>query len=231
MKTGHLNRVFTNRYAIESRWDLEPAEAIALQHRLSCSVINKSTLKAVKTVAGVDTAYRQNVARAAVVMMTYPALETMGDAVAERGINYPYIPGLLTFREGPAVLAALSQLETRPDLLIFDGQGIAHPRRCGIASHIGVLMDIPAIGCAKTKLVGQYDEPALQRGSFTLLTHKGQTIGAVVRTRTNVAPVFVSTGHRVSLQDSVRFVLDCCRDYRLPETTRRADQLAAFPNK
>ena len=227
MKTGHLNRVFT----IEPRWDLDPAEAIVLQRRLSCFVINNSTLKAVRTVAGVDTAYRNNVARAAVVMMTYPALETIGEAVAERGINYPYIPGLLTFREGPAVLAALSQLETLPDLLIFDGQGIAHPRHCGIASHIGVLTDIPAIGCAKTKLVGQYDEPAQQRGSYTLLTHKGQTIGAVVRTRTNVSPVFVSTGHRVSLRDSVRIVLDCCRGYRLPETTRRADHLAAFPDK
>jgi deoxyribonuclease V len=223
--------IYRNRYATGPRWDLEPAEAIALQRRLSCSVIKKSTLKAVNTVAGVDTAYRQNIARAAVVMMTYPALETMDEATAERGINYPYIPGLLTFREGPAVLAALSRLEILPDLLMFDGQGIAHPRRCGIASHIGVLMDVPSIGCAKTKLVGQYDEPALHRGAFTLLNHKGQTIGAVVRTRTNVAPVFVSTGHRVSLRDSIRFVLDCCRGYRLPETIRRADHLAAFRDK
>ena len=141
-------------------------------------------------------------------------------------MRFPYIPGLLTFREGPAILAALEHLTTAPDLLVFDGQGIAHPRRCGLASHIGLLLDMPSIGCAKTKLSGRHKEPLSEKGSYSYLKEGEETIGAVVRTRSKVKPLFVSIGHRINLNDSINIVLKCCPKYRLPETTRRADKLA-----
>jgi deoxyribonuclease V len=136
------------------------------------------------------------------------------------------MPGLLTFREGPAILTAIGKLTAAPDLLIFDGQGIAHPRRCGLASHMGLLLDIPSIGCAKTRLSGRYEEPRSAKGSYSYLKDGEETIGAVVRTRSKVKPLFVSIGHRINLQDSINIVLRCCAKYRLPETTRRADKLA-----
>jgi deoxyribonuclease V len=138
----------------------------------------------------------------------------------------PYIPGLLTFREGPAILAAMDHLTAAPDLLIFDGQGIAHPRRCGLASHLGLLLDIPSIGCAKTRLSGSYEAPRIEKGSYSYLKDGEETIGVAVRTRTKVKPLFVSIGHRINLHDSINIVLKCCPKYRLPETTRRADKLA-----
>lgn len=209
------------------RWDLSPEEAIALQKRLAGRVIKRAELGRVTTVAGVDAGYRPGLARAAVVTLSYPELELVDYATATRPVNFPYVPGLLSFREGPVVLDALDRLASTPDLLIFDGQGLAHPRRFGIASHIGLLVDIPSIGCAKRRLCGQYEEPDPERGSFTLLTDNEETIGAVVRTRTNVKPVFVSIGHRVDLATSIHYVLSCCRGYRLPETTRWADRVAA----
>jgi len=184
----------------------------------------------VTTVAGVDAGYRDDMARAAVVVLTYPGLEVTDYATADRPVTFPYIPGLLTFREAPAVLDAMEKLTTLPDLLIFDGQGIAHPRRLGIASHIGVLLDMPAIGCAKSRLCGRHEEPDSEKGSHVPLIHNGDIIGAVTRTRNNVKPVFVSPGHRIDLPTSVEYVLSCCRKYRLPETTRQADHLAGIRN-
>lgn len=210
------------------QWDLTPAEAIGLQKRLSSFVTRESKVKRVATVAGIDTGYNQGTSRAAVVKLEYPSLKPIASAVAERPVRFPYIPGLLSFREGPVIIEAFEKLKTLPDLLIFDGQGIAHPRRFGIACHIGLMLDIPSIGCAKTKLLGEFDEPSPQRGRFTYLIDRGETIGAVVRTRSNVKPVFVSIGHKVNLEDSIQFVLGCCRGYRLPETTRRADKLATI---
>jgi deoxyribonuclease V len=209
-------------------WDLKPKEAIAQQKLLSRQVVQKSTLRMtdLKTVAGVDTHYEGGRARAAAVTIQLTDLKTVDSATAVRKVSFPYIPGLLAFREGPTILAAVSNLILKPDLLMFDGQGIAHPRRCGLASHIGLLLELPAIGCAKTPLWGCYEEPGGEKGSSTLIKDGDEIIGAVVRTRSNVKPLFVSIGHRIDLRDCVRIVLQCCRRYRIPETLRRADKLA-----
>jgi deoxyribonuclease V len=209
-------------------WDLTPKEAIALQKHLAGKVIRSSGIDIgdVATVAGVDTHCHEDLAIAAVVVIRLSDLATVDHATAVGKIRFPYIPGLLTFREGPGILNALDHLTVAPDLLIFDGQGIAHPRRCGLASHIGLLLDMPAIGCAKTRLSGWNEEPHTEKGSYSYLKDGDETIGAVVRTRSNVKPLFVSIGHRINLQDSINIVLQCCPRYRLPETTRRADKLA-----
>jgi len=209
-------------------WDLTPKEAIALQKHLAGKVIRKSEtdIGDVANVAGVDVHFHQGLAIAAVVVIRLSDLATVDHATAVRKIRFPYIPGLLTFREGPAILAALDHLTAAPDLLIFDGQGIAHPRRFGLASHLGLLLDIPSIGCAKTRLSGRYEEPHISKGSYSYLKDGEETIGAVARTRSKVKPLFVSIGYRINLHDSINIVLKCCPKYRLPETTRRADKLA-----
>ena len=194
--------------------------------KLATHVIRKNRLGAVKTVAGIDVGIKGDMACAAVVVLNFPGLDIAAQSTATRRVTCPYIPGLLSFREGPVILDALDRLEHKPDLLIFDGQGIAHPSRLGIASHIGLLSDLPSIGCAKSRLCGQYQEPGVERGSHVLLMDHGEAIGAIVRTRTNVKPVFVSIGHRVDLQTCIDVVLACCRGYRLPETTRLAHRLA-----
>ena len=176
---------------------------------------------------GVDIGLGRDMARAAMVVLEFPGLTLVDRAVIEVKIEYPYIPGLLGFREGPAVMEVLSRIGVIPDVLIFDGQGIAHPRRLGIASHIGVLTGLATIGCAKTRLIGRYDEPPRDKGAHTLLYDDQDIVGAVVRTRTGVKPVFVSPGHCVDLQTGVDLVLECCPRYRLPETTRLAHRLAS----
>ena len=214
-------------------WDLRPAEAAALQTRLSRYVVRQRRIcvKDIDTVAGVDAGYRGDMAYAAVVVMKLADLELLEKAVAAKPVQFPYIPGLLSFREGPVILQALHKLKTPPDLLMIDGQGIAHPRRFGIASHIGVLLDTPTIGCAKSRLLGDYKEPQRNRGSISLLTHGEETIGAAVRTRTDVKPLFVSIGHRMDLDAAIRAVLKSCRGYRLPEPLRRADHLSRKKSK
>jgi deoxyribonuclease V len=201
---------------------------VSLQQRLAAKVIRRSirSSKNIRTVAGVDCSYRNAMVRAAVVVMRYADLETLAETVTQQPVVFPYRSGLLAFREGPAIVDAISQLPIRPDLLIFDGHGLAHPRRFGIACHIGLLTATASIGCAKTRLVGHFELPASARGSYRLLKDKGEIVGAVVRTRSYVTPVFVSIGHGVDLADSIGHVLHCCRGYRLPETTRRADRLA-----
>ena len=213
---------------INHPWDLKPEAAIALQTKLAPRVIRKSRIKTaeIATVAGVDTGYRNGSALAAVVVLSLTDLNVLEKAVASKPVSFPYVPGMLAFREGPVVLEALGKLKLRPDLLIIDGQGIAHPRRFGIASHIGLLTDIPSIGCAKTILWGDYQEPQLTRGSIAYLIDGDETIGAVVRTRTAVKPVFISIGHLMDLDDSIRIILKSCRGYRLPEPIRCADHLA-----
>ena len=212
---------------VQHPWDLPPADARALQTRLAERVILKNQIKKIRYVGGADIGLGRDIARAAVVVLTFPGLTLVDKAVVDVKIDYPYVPGLLTFREGPAVLEALSRIKTMPDVLIFDGQGIAHPRRLGIASHMGVLTGLATIGCAKTRLIGEYREPPLEKGAHSLLYHGREIIGAVVRTRTGVKPVFVSPGHRVDLETSVDIVMACCPRYRLPETTRQAHHLAA----
>jgi len=207
-------------------WDLVPQEARKLQKTLAGRVIRENRLGTVKTVAGIDVGVRDDVARAAVVVLTFPGFETVDRVSAVQRIQFPYIPGLLTFREGPVILNALGRLGRKPDLLIFDGQGIAHPCRLGIASHIGLIVDLPSIGCAKSRLCGEYQEPGVERGSHVPLIDHGETIGSIVRTRTGVKPVFVSIGHRIDLKTSVDYILNACKGYRLPETTRRAHRMA-----
>jgi len=214
--------------AINPIWDITPSDAVDLQKRLSQEVVRKSELATVETVAGIDTGYSKGMAKAAVVSLKYPSLEPLDQAVSLRPVDFPYIPGLLSFRETPVILQAFEKLKQTPDLLIIDGHGLAHPRRFGIACHIGLLLGIPSIGCAKTLLVGEYDEPCPEQGGFSYLKDQGDIIGAVLRTRSKVKPVFVSIGHSVDLRDCIHFVLSCCRGFRLPETTRRADRLAVI---
>lgn len=203
-------------------WNLSPGEAIATQKELRERVRAVFPARKVEVVAGVDVGVRGQTARAAVVALSYPALSPLEQAVAEVPIAMPYIPGLLAFREGPAVLEACARLSVEPDLLVFDGQGLAHPRRFGIASHIGVLLERPAIGCAKSRLCGEHDEPPIEAGGYVPLRDAGEVIGAVVRTRRGVKPVFVSVGHLIDLDTAIGYVLGCCRGYRLPEPTRLA---------
>lgn len=209
-------------------WDLKPEAAIALQTQLAPRVIRKSRIRLadIATVAGVDAGYANDIAYAAVVVLTLTDLKVLEKAMASETVTFPYVPGMLSFREGPVILEALGKLKSPPDLLMVDGQGIAHPRRFGIASHIGLLTDIPAIGCAKKNLLGDYQEPQRTRGSISYLSDGDETIGAVVRTRTAVKPVFVSIGHLMDLNDSIRIILKSCRGYRLPEPIRRADHLS-----
>jgi len=201
---------------------------MALQTKLAPRVIRKSRIRPadIATVAGVDAGYCQDRAYAAVVVLNLTDLKVLEKAVASKTVTFPYVPGMLSFREGPVILEALGKLRSMPDLLMVDGQGIAHPRRFGIASHIGLLTDIPSIGCAKTILSGEYQEPQRTRGSISYLIDRGETIGAVVRTRTAVKPVFASIGHLIDLNDSIRIILKSCRGYRLPEPIRRADHLS-----
>ena len=209
-------------------WDLKPAEAAALQAKLARQVVRQSRIRPedITRIAGIDAGYHKKMAYAAVVVLNLTDLKVLETATAARPISFPYVPGLLSFREAPAVLQALDKLKSAPDLLLIDGQGIAHPRRFGIASHIGLLTGIPSVGCAKTRLLGDYDEPQRERGSTAYLKENGETLGAVVRTRTGVKPVFVSIGHLMDLNDSIRIVLKSCRGYRLPEPIRRADHLS-----
>jgi deoxyribonuclease V len=213
----------------EHPWQVTPAEAMAIQERLRPAVVTEDDLGPVRHVAGVDVGFLQGnaVARAAVVVLSFPDLQPVEQAVAQRPAAFPYVPGLLSFREAPAALAALAQLATRPDLLLCDGQGLAHPRRFGLACHIGLLSDFPAIGVAKTRLVGQHEPLPSSRGSWRPLTDDGEVIGAVLRTRDGVKPLYVSIGHRISLESAVEIVLACAPRYRLPETTRRAHRLAS----
>lgn len=212
------------------RWNLSAEEAIALQRELAQRIVLEDHLGEVRYVAGVDMAIHEehNTAQAAIVLLTYPDLEIVERHIYEEPIPMPYVPGLLSFREAPSVIGAFKRLRQKPDIIMVDGQGIAHPRRIGIASHLGLWLGIPTIGCAKSLLVGHYDKEALgeEAGSWVPLTYKHETIGAVVRTRTRVNPMFISPGHLISLETSIRYVLACSKGYRLPETTRQADKLS-----
>jgi deoxyribonuclease V len=211
-------------------WNLTQEEAIALQRELAKRIIREDQLETVRHVAGVDMAINENngMARAAVVLLTYPELEIIERHIYEEPVRMPYIPGLLSFREAPAVLGAFDQLKQRPQLVMVDGIGIAHPRRIGIASHLGLWLDLPTIGCGKSILTGTYDKTALseEAGAWVPITQRHEIIGAAVRTRTRVNPMIISLGHRISLETSIAYVLTCCKGYRLPEPTRQADKLS-----
>lgn len=211
-------------------WPTTLAAARAAQLALRRKVIVRDRLGAVRSVAGVDVGFSPDgrVACAAVVVLDFPALTLREQALAYAPVRFPYVPGYLSFREIPAVLAALARLRKKPDLLLCDGQGLAHPRRFGLACHLGVLTDTPSIGVAKSRLIGvPRGRLGRVKGSWVPLVDGAELIGAVVRTRTGVKPLYVSIGHRVSLATAVEYVLRCTTRYRLPETTRLAHRLAS----
>ncbi|NDJ35171.1 MAG: deoxyribonuclease V [Chloroflexi bacterium] len=214
---------------VEHRWDLEPGEAVALQKdlRKQIDVSVPLNLDDVELVAGVDVSVKNDISRAAVVVMSYPELATVETETAAIPTPFPYISGLLTFREGEVILEAWSKLQHKPDAVIFDGQGYAHPRRLGIATHMGLWLDVPTAGCGKTKLVGTIEgELPEEKGSSKPLTHRGEQVGYLLRTRTRVKPVYVSAGHLMTHEAARTLVLSCTTRYRLPEPIRAADRLA-----
>jgi deoxyribonuclease V len=210
-------------------WPLTVEEATEIQIRLRKEVITEDQIGSVQSVAGVDVGFEADgtISRSAVVVLSFPDLQLLEQAIAHRPTTFPYVPGFLSFREIPVVLDALAKVSITPDLIICDGQGIAHPRRFGLACHLGVITDIPTIGAAKSLLVGKHEELLEQRGAQQPLWHRGEVVGVVLRTRTGVKPIYVSSGHRVSLPTVVDYVLRCTPKYRLPETTRWADKLAS----
>ncbi|MEO0421855.1 MAG: deoxyribonuclease V [Pseudomonadota bacterium] len=215
--------------AVSHRWDITPREAIALQGELREQIVLRASRKTPRFVAGTDVGFPEKgrVTRGALVVLSFPALELVDEAVVEIPTRFPYVPGLLSFREAPVLLAALGALRITPDVLLCDGQGLAHPRRFGLACHLGLLTGIPAIGVAKSRLVGEHGEPGPARGDHTPLRHKGERIGSVLRTRDGVNPLYVSPGHLMSHARALSLTLACCTRYRLPETTRLADKLAS----
>jgi deoxyribonuclease V len=213
----------------EHSWDLTPQEAFQLQERLRNYVkIEPLSGERLGYVGGVDASFSKNRVYGAAVVIDYHTGELVEQATAELPLTYPYVPGLLSFREAPALLAAMGELSQMPDLLMVDGHGLAHPRGFGLACHLGVLLDLPAIGCAKSPLVGEFSSLAEPVGSTADLVEQGRVLGMAVRTRVGVKPVFVSVGHRVDLNSAVRHVLACTRGYKLPEPTRQADMLASL---
>lgn len=214
---------------IAHRWRLTPRQAVALQRRLAERVSESPLERPVRLVAGLDAAYcrGERICVAAAVLWDMATQQVIESAVASRTVLFPYIPGLLSFREAPALVAALRKLRHRPDLLLCDGHGRAHPRRFGLACHLGLICDLPAIGCAKSVLVGTHGPLAKQRGARAALEHDGEILGSVLRTQTGVRPVIVSVGHHVDLPACERIVLACATRYRLPEPVRLADRLVA----
>lgn len=214
---------------LKHEWPTRIDRAREIQEALREQVDRRDGPGPIERVAGIDIGIdrKANRARAAAVVLSYPGCELLEKAVVTRRIRFPYVPGYLSFREVPPALDALEKLAILPDLIVCDGQGIAHPRRFGLACHIGVLTGIRTIGAAKSRLLGTYEEPGPDKGDWTVLRDKGERIGAVLRTRANVQPIFVSIGHRISLRTAVRVVLACCTRYRLPETTRAAHRLAS----
>ena len=210
-------------------WDVTPQEALRIQERLQAKVISRGRVARPALVAGADAAFDLQKERvfAAVVVLAFPSLETVETVVHHDRLSFPYIPGLLSFRETPALLRAFMKLRHDPDVIFVDGHGLSHPRAAGIACHIGVCLDKPVIGCAKSILVGEFREPGLSRGATSFLHDaNGRVIGAVVRTRDRVRSIFVSVGHRMTLAQAIRLTLACGQGYRIPEPTRQADLLA-----
>jgi len=210
-------------------WDLSYSQARQLQTQLAGQVQFIRLRKRLRLVAGLDCAFSEDGGKifAAVAVLHFPELEVVETATASMKVSFPYVPGLLSFREAPVCITAVERLKCRPDLFLVDGQGVAHPRRFGLAAHLGVFLDMPTIGCAKSRLIGEFEEPAIEKGTFSLLRDKGEVIGAVVRTRSGVKPVFVSVGHKCLLDDAVRMVLLCASKYRVPEPTRLAHHLVS----
>jgi deoxyribonuclease V len=205
-------------------FDLSPSEARRLQEQLASRVVSEPALdlSGVRRVAGADVSTQGERAYATVVVLEFPALSLVEVQGYAAQLGFPYVPGLLSFRELPSVVGALEKVETAVDAVILDAQGLAHPRRMGLASHLGIFLDVPTVGCAKSRLVGRFEEPGREKGSAADLVHRGEVVGSVLRTREGVSPVYVSVGNGIDLPSSVELVLACCTKYRLPETTRQA---------
>lgn len=212
-------------------WQVSLAQALAIQRNLAAQVSRTNEVTTPRLIAGVDISVPRTggMATGAVVILNYPELSLVETSMVEGRLDFPYVPGLLSFRESPLILAACQQLTLTPDLILVDGQGIAHPRRLGLASHLGLWLDTPTIGCAKSRLCGHHDEPGNNPGSYAEVVDRDETIGAALRTRPGVKPVYVSIGHKIDLEAAIYWVLQCCRGYRLPEPTRLA-HLAARGN-
>lgn len=206
---------------------MTPREAVELQKRLRAEVRIAPLAANIRTIAGADISFNKYEATvyAGVVVLSFPELEVIEEAGVVSETRFPYVPGLLSFRETPSVLEAWSKLKTEPDALMLDGQGLAHPRRVGIACHVGLLIERPTLGCAKSVLVGKYEEPAMERGAWTELIDKGEVVGAAVRTKKNVQPIFVSPGHLIDLEGAIELTIGTDGGYRQPEPTRRAHLL------
>jgi deoxyribonuclease V len=208
-------------------WDVTPQEAIRIQKRLADAVRPTALDEPVATVAGIDVSIRDDTAQAAIAVLQLPDLDVIDSATHRCDVPFPYVPGLLSFREMPAILPALEQLTARPDVLMTDSQGLAHPRRFGLACHLGVLLDWPTLGVAKSRLTGEPTGPlATEKGARVPLVDEGEPVGVLLRTRTDVNPVYVSIGHRITLDDAVRITLDCSPRYKIPEPTRQAHKLS-----
>lgn len=210
-------------------WDVTVAQAREIQVSLAKRVVTDNEVVSAQLIAGIDISApdAQGIARGAVVVLRYPEFNTVEVKAIQGKVTFPYVPGLLSFRECPLILAACEKLGNVPDLVLIDGQGIAHPRRFGLASHVGLLLDLPTIGCAKSILCGQHQPLGDETGCRAELFDNGQLIGAALRTKSGVKPVYVSVGHRISLASALQWVTKCCRGYRLPEPTRLAHLAAA----
>jgi deoxyribonuclease V len=208
------------------KWPEDLKEAKKIQEILRKKVRIISFRKRLEYIAGVDAAFLNKKIIGVACLYRYPDMHLIEEAYAVTEMLFPYIPGFLSFREGPAIINALQDLRKKPDIILFDGQGIAHPKRLGIASHIGVLLNLPTIGCAKSRLIGTYKEPNLKKGTYSSLLYEEEIVGVVVRTKDNVKPLFVSPGHRIDIQDSMEIVLACSQRYRIPEPLRMADVIS-----
>ena len=205
-------------------WEVTTAQAQDIQRKLAAQVSRSNEITPPRLIAGVDISApnAQGIATGAAVVLSYPGLTVVEAEVVKEGLGFPYVPGLLSFREAPLILAACQKLTTTPDLILVDGQGIAHPRRLGLASHLGLLLDTPTIGCAKSLLCGRHGSVGATPGSFTSLTDNEEVIGAALCTKANTKPIYVSIGHKVDLETAIFWVMECCQGYRIPEPTRLA---------
>ncbi len=230
MLPGGWRCVYNQNMQIVRRhsWRVTTAQAKDIQLELAEQVSREGKVTSPRLIGGVDISVNRwaGTGKGAAVVLSYPDLEIVETAVVTDRIEFPYVPGLLSFREAPLILAALEKITVTPDLIMVDGQGIAHPRRMGLASHLGLFLSVPTIGCAKSRLCGECEEPGSEAGSYADLSDNGEVIGSALRTKSGVKPVYVSIGHMIDLPSAMRWVLACCRGYRLPEPTRLAHQAA-----
>ncbi len=207
-------------------WNVNAEEAIQIQNNLKNHIVLEKTFTEIRTIGGADVAYSKdrNILFAAIAVLSFPKMETLNITTAQGETSFPYVPGLLSFREAPILINALRKLKMKPDVMTYDGQGIAHPRGIGLASHMGLWLDLPSIGCAKTPLLNDFINPGPSRGSFEPIRKEGKEVGAVLRTKDKVKPLFVSPGHRIDLSTSIQLILESCQGFRSPEPLRKAHQ-------